>query len=714
MKKSLLKIWAIWRRFRRSAPTDRSTSRPDRREQIAGQIETLMERANPFASWNERANWMADMAEWLRRESGSFVAADGARPVRERRTHALLEWLDGHRAVKRVVQASLQKTLREATGPDLFSATGLPREPAFFSELSERMVSLLLPRPPVQMNLSALFTAMFPQPADAEWIMREDGDTLAKLWRLAADDSIAHGCRRQIDEALQYLVTMVVAVGISPAFRERLQPALPLQATPFMALRRELENYLDGNPYDDAALRSVRMLIAVCQAQTDRIYAHLDEYGVSVGLVYHVERMRAQLSRMVRLIGLRATPGGAQAVAQLQGLLADLINAHHHRASVRGLVKRSFALLARKMVERNAGHGKQYIARDRTEYSLMLKAAAVGGAVTTVTVLGKLALSGAGLARFFEGLFASLNYAASFMAISALGGALATKQPAVTAPVLASRMGALETVEGLRALLAEVAALLRSQAAAVFGNLLGVIPTMLVVSGAILMLAGAPMMDPAKAQTAMQQLSLFGPTPLFAALTGVLLWLASLGAGFADNWFALRRLREALAHHRRLAQVLGAARAERWAGWLERHIADIAGNLALAVLLGMTPVLAQFFGLPLDVRHVTLATGTLTAAAGSLGWSVFGSADFWLAVLGVLWIGALNVGVAFGCALTLALRAREVPARVRRLVYRAVLRRFAASPLSLLLPDRQPARAEAKPAKAALPPSEERPRKWKG
>lgn len=698
MKIFLLRIWAVWRRFRRGA------LQPARHLQYASQVDALMRRANPFAPWNERANWMIDVTEWVRHEPKVSLMEESAwRRVKHQRTRFLLDWLDTHKEARRVVQTTLQKTLREAVGPELFSATGLSREPAFFSELSERVFRMLLPRPPAKMDLSALFTAMFPEPADADWLLALDHRTLSRLWRLGADEGIAHDYRQQIDEALLYLVTMILSVGISPAFRQRLQPRLALQTTPFMSLRRELEKYLLASSQDESALRSVRMLIAVCQAQTDRIYAHLDEYGVSVGLVYHIERMRSQLARMARLIDLRAAPRHtAQGMAQAQALLADLIHAHHHQSTVSGLVGRSFSLLARKMVERNASHGEQYIARDRAEYRTLLKAACGGGIITALTVLGKLALSGAGLARFFEGLFASLNYAASFLTISAIGGVLATKQPAVTAPVLASKMGALDTVDGLRALLSEIALLLRSQAAAVFGNLISVIPTMLVVSVAVLMLSGAPLMHPDKAHASLRDLSIVGVTPLFAAFTGLLLWVASLMAGFADNWFALRQLREALSHHRRLVHALGAARAERWARWLERHVADIVGNVSLAFLLGMTPVTAQFFGLPLDVRHVTLATGTLTAAASSLGWGVVGSPEFWLAAAGIVMIGLLNVAVAFGCALSLALRAREVPGRIRRLVFRAVLRRFTASPHSFLFPEKY----ETRPESAAAPATE--------
>lgn len=705
MKIAFLRIWAFWRRFRRGA------NPPGQKHlQYATQVEQLMGRANPVATWHERANWMIDVAQWIRREPRVPQIDEGAwRRVRHQRTGFLLTWLDAHPDVAAVVRATLQATLRESVGPELFAGTGLPREPAFFSELLERLVRLAFPRPPSLHDLSTLFTAMFPDPADAQWLLGLDHATLARLWRLCADEPISRGYLQQIDEALLYLVTMIVAVGISPAFRQRLGPRLPLQATPFMALRRELEAYLAGSAGadDETALRSVRMLIAVCQAQTERIYAHLDEFGVSVGLVYHLERMRAQLVRMARLIDLRAVQRGGpvpaldsaqeaqplarQDSAHAQALLVDLIRAHHERRSVRGLMQRSFALLARKMVERSADHGEHYIARDRAEYRAMFAAACIGGFFTAFTALLKGVIAGAGLARFFEGLFASLNYSLSFITMSAFGGVLATKQPAVTAPALASKMGALDTVEGLRALMLEIAWLLRSQAAAVFGNLFAVIPTMALIALAVLAATGRPLLNTAQAHASLHALSLLGVTPLFAAFTGVLLWLASLSAGFADNWFALRRLREALTHHRRLVHALGSARAARFALWIEDNLASVVGNVSLGVLLGMTPVLAQFFGLPLDVRHVTLSTATMTEALVTLGWQGFATPEAWLAAAGIFVIGLLNVGVAFTCSLLLALRARDVPGRVRRLVLRAVLRRFTASPHAFLFPQQQAA-----------------------
>ena len=49
------------------------------------------------------------------------------------------------------------------------------------------------------------------------------------------------------------------------------------------------------------------------------------------------------------------------------------------------------------------------------------------------------------------------------------------------------------------------------------------------------------------------------------------------------------------------------------------NVAGLGGNVALGFLLGMSPVVAAFFGLPLDVRHVTLSTGSLAMAVSTLG-----------------------------------------------------------------------------------------------
>jgi site-specific recombinase len=104
----------------------------------------------------------------------------------------------------------------------------------------------------------------------------------------------------------------------------------------------------------------------------------------------------------------------------------------------------------------------------------------------------------------------------------------------------------------------------------------------------------------------------------------------------------------------------------------------------------MAPVIATFFGLPLEVRHVTLSTGQLTVAAWSEGATVFGEPAFWLAAAGIVAIGFFNLTVSFGLALLVAIRSTGASAVSRRRLRRAVLARLVASPRDFLLPPRAP------------------------
>ncbi len=113
---------------------------------------------------------------------------------------------------------------------------------------------------------------------------------------------------------------------------------------------------------------------------------------------------------------------------------------------------------------------------------------------------------------------------------------------------------------------------------------------------------------------------------------------------------------------------LGASRARRWSNWWRYNISGVAANVSLGMMLGVVPVIMAFLGLPLEVRHVTLSTGQLAAAAGALGWEVLHAAPFWWCVAGIVATGALNIGVSFWLAFKLAARARGVrPADQQRI-----------------------------------------------
>ncbi len=110
--------------------------------------------------------------------------------------------------------------------------------------------------------------------------------------------------------------------------------------------------------------------------------------------------------------------------------------------------------------------------------------------------------------------------------------------------------------------------------------------------------------------------------------------------------------------------------------------------MSLGILLGMEPVIATFFGLPLEVRHVTLSTGQLALASWSYGAGVFALPVFWWAVVGIGVIGFMNLTVSFGLALAWPSGRRDAARCHAGALRRAVFSRVRAAPLDFLRPPR--------------------------
>ena len=228
--------------------------------------------------------------------------------------------------------------------------------------------------------------------------------------------------------------------------------------------------------------------------------------------------------------------------------------------------------------------------------------------------------------------------------------------------------------------------LVRSQIASIAGNLALVAPTMLLLHFLILWWTGKEIMPPEKALKAMDSISIFGPSLIYAAFTGVLLWASSLAAAWAGNWFACHHIGAALAADRRLIRALGTSRAGRFARFCTRNIAAASGNVSFGFMLGLLPEMAQFASLPLNIRHVTLSACFLTASMATLGAGALGTKPFGLAALGIAGIGFMNLTVSFSLAMFVATRACGIQSPERHAIYRAVARRVWRRPFSFLLP----------------------------
>ena len=651
----------------------------------AWDLTALVNAADPKAAQAERHLWLVRFFEWLRHEGGRREG-EAKTPLPLLRLRHVVNLLDSHAALRGRVQGLLASIWRDVDAASLFADFGFGARQSLAGEVLARLNALWLPGTPETDDLAGLFQ-LLARPEDTEWLEALDGPTLDRLAALFA----APGWRTPLLDAITILVSAVHSAGFTPLLRQRMDPAL-LREEPFRQLAAAGERLRAAvlEQRSDDALREatyLRALLDACRRAAASVHDHLEQFGVSSNIMFDLDRLQRRCQRVEQLLACVLAPRPAE---EWRRLLVTLVHELREQRGLRPLLARNYSLLARQVAERHAETGEHYITRDRAEYGDMLRRAAGGGAVIAGTTLVKAGIVALGLSAFWNGFWSGANYALSFVIVMLLHWTVATKQPAMTAPALAASLpaGEIASDEAIEVFVDRVAQLLRSQAAGIFGNLALCAPLVWLAQWLATLALGAPLIGPQSADYVLDSLTLLGPTALFAAFTGGLLFASSLFAGWAENWFVFHRLGSALAWNPRIVARLGAARARRWSVWWRANVSGVAANVSLGMMLGLAPAVLGFFGLPLDVRHVTLSTGQLAAAAGALGSGLLATPAFWWCVAGIAATGVLNVAVSFGLAFTVALRARGVRVRERRRIVGAIRRRLLRQPLSFLLPPR--------------------------
>ena len=638
-------------------------------EKAVGIIRMLLARCQVDATFDEQLVAIEHLGRYI--VAGPRLANSDDSPALAR-LHLLVTMLENVPAAAVRVRAALAAVFAGTRGVKLFGEIGLPNERGLLAETTDRLARRFLPEAPAKHELWVLANKIIRKPGDLEWLGPGADPLLARLAVVGGDAWT--GLRSSLLDAIGVITTRIASLGIAEAFRSR-TTAGGIRDVPLYALGR-------------AEPRQMPALIEACRHHLELVKVSLEDHGVSIDVVYSLDSIERGLARLELLLPfVGAAPRPAYAIRAVSAAVGrGLVSGR----SFTQLMSDNLRLLARKVIERAGRTGEHYVTSSRREYWKMMTSAMGGGVLTCGTACAKFLVKWGHWPLFVDGALSSVVYAGSFLVMQLLGFTLATKQPSMTAAALAGTIrGAAGEEHRLDELVGLIARIARSQFAAAFGNVAAVIVTARLFDFLYQRSLGHPFLD---ADTARATIASFDPlgsgTILFAAFTGVLLWTSSLVAGWFENWVVYRRLPEAIEHHR-FGKRFGKPRMTRLARWLEHEAAGFGGSIALGVLLGMAPVFAKFFGLPLDVRHITLSTGSLTLSLSSVGTAAVGWGAVLSAAFGIVVIGMLNFGVSFALALVVALRARDVPRGERRRLPGAVLRHFLRRPFEFFYPPRE-------------------------
>lgn len=656
------------------------------------EIDVILEHTPDSASSLKlRIHWLFDLIEWIRREGLSkhdFDFTTGA--PQAARVRYLLQILDRNLDWKKKASQTLRSIIKDTKGLELFIQTGLFTEDHFAGELMDRINKKFLPQVPNENELSFIFSENFHSSQDMEWFQLLDQITFSRIldlfyFQVDADEENWNSLKADCEQALFLLGLQVQGLGLSADIRKRLTVS-HFEKLPFHQLPEAIERFITE---PDSIIRNeiaqqIQIKILECQKALIEVQSHLNNYGVSIQIVYKIDRIEHLIHRINDILYLlQISPMDP---IKLENFIKNLVADNIQKRSILSFLNKSFSLLSRKIVERNAESGEHYITRDSKEYIQMIKSALGGGVITSFTTLIKIMLHSLNFESFYFGLTSSLNYSLSFLAIHFNGFTLGTKQPASTAPALASQMHHIENPVELSNLVDEIVHIIRSQFAAIAGNIIGVVPITYFICWAYNNLFHHYILSPEEAIHTVESFSILGPTPFYAFFTGILLWVSSLFSGWFENWYTFHQISPALAANRRMNFIFGAPRSRIIASFLKKNSLGISSSISLGFLLGLSPSILQFLGFDIEVRHVTLSSGALVSALATLSNDFISTPSFWLSLMGILSMAFLNVGVAFSLALLLAIKARQIQAPNRRLLYRAVFTRLYKKPISFLWP----------------------------
>jgi site-specific recombinase len=634
------------------------------RVELPSQLVARLEALDPHAPLAARL----DAIENLARMHLDVSRFRSAAPSQIARLRALVQALAAVPEYRERLRATLGSVLRDTTAVALLSEAGIPSDRGLARETVDRIARRLLPQPPDAENLERLVSRVFRGRRQCAWIEVAHAELFAELGVALGD--VWAPIRQAMSDAVALLTTRISALGLSVDLRERSDP-MYVRDSPFFRI-----------PH--VSLEEMPMVILECRAQLQRIHEHLETTGVSVDVVYCIDAIRRMLLRIERMLPFLTDRGtDLDRAASARTLLGALTAGRIADESLRQLGRQSLGLLAKKVIERVGHAGEHYVTTTRREYWRMFASAFGGGAIIPFTVAAKFLTLWAQLAPFLEGALISGAYIGSFVAMQLFGLTLATKQPAATAAALAATIK--ESGKGadrLEELVNLIARISRSQLAAAAGNILAAVPVALAIDLAYLGATGHHFLDEHSAHHALESVDPRNPsTIIFGVLTGALLWISSLGAGWLENWVTYRRLPAAIRDHR-LGRLLGRSRMAKVGDFVANHSAAFGGNVTLGALFGMLPKLGAFFGIPLDSRHLTISTAMVAFAACALG---PGAITIWTG-LGIVVLGLLNFGVSFFLALLVALRARDVTRRERVGLAKSVARSFLRRPTRFFFP----------------------------
>jgi site-specific recombinase len=627
---------------------------------------------------------------------------------------ALCYLLNSDTEKARVLREAMLSLLSEHKPISLFLVSRHSAFAGFFTEMRRRISHKILPEAVDTSYLIDLFALFFTKTSDALWISAVPNDIWAQLIVAMrfdnAPQSLTEPCRQNLLAATQVLSYRIAALGLEPELL-RNHPELEQHTSPFITQQAELNEFL--SPVDGIAslanqgdIKHILVMLNQCNSIIAKIRRNSVQVGTSIQLTFLLQGISQQISRLEALLDiLDCLPSGSKLVEEADNaaggnsadinskivqLFKELVYSECHKNDLHQHWQENMEIIALRVTENASRTGEHYITNNRHEYFALMRSAMGAGLIVAIMAMLKIFVAKHHLAPLTEALLFSLNYGLGFILIHILHFTVATKQPAMTAAAIAASIDASDSkTKEMDNLVAMIANTMRSQIIAIFGNVVFAIPTAMLIAWGIFNVTGVQFVSAEKAHQLLADIDPINSAALFyAAIAGVCLFVSGLIAGYHDNLAVYNKIPQRLRALTFLQKILGVARLDRVARYVENNLGALAGNFYFGCLLGGMTAIGVLFGLPFDIRHIAFSSAFVGFSAVSLDFMLSWQTIVFVA-LGLTLIGVVNLAVSFSLALYVAMKSRKVRFKQWRLLLRNLATRLAQHPAEFVMPPKK-------------------------
>ena len=571
-------------------------------------------------------------------------------------------------------------------------------EDAFFPELRKRILSKFLPPVEDDNTISNIISnVFFRDNADFKFIKKVSRQESDELFRMLEIDRMI--LQPKVKKELLFSMNILAWRAIGNALDVdvlKMAPEYKNFDNPFLALQDELDILISDFKKNQAIVltskdshyKQIKIYLQQCFAFISKAFKNASKYGISGKTNQSLLKIRQQLQRISEILELLVIDDEKDVIRKSKNLVINILDYKSHRNNIRDLFNDSTTLLSHLITTHTAETGTNYITTSPKEYFKMFKKASGGGIIVGALCVIKMLYAYVPGSEFYHAFLYSFNYAMGFIMIYLMNFTLATKQPAMTAATMAKVLSeGKNNSKNYLDFAHLVSKLFRSQFIAFVGNVLLSFPIALAIIYGLEILFGQNFAIE-KSSTLLKDLDPFHSKALLhAALAGVYLFISGIIAGNVGNTSVFYKIPERIAKNPYIHYLFGRNFAENLSQYYSKNWAGIMSNLWLGIFLGSTATIGKFFGLDLDIRHITFAAGNFALGLYGKEFSI-DTQTFIIAFVTVFLIGFLNFIVSFGLSMVLAFRSRKVNFGEVRNLNRSIIKYFFKNPLIFFFPIR--------------------------